>query len=308
MNIVEPKTDSEGKRRRLRKGLKAAGFTFASVLVVYASVIGIAAKLFLQPNRVAVQRPHGIHEVSVPSSYGQVPSWATANWRTSRVVFILVDGYGGSRQTWAPLMPELEKAGYGALALSMNGHDASPDSTVGFGPKEAHTIVDAVQWVRQQRPDHPKIVLLGLSMGGAACWLSTELDPSVDAVITDSAFADFPSAMTDWFNRVPGSGVVLAPAVWIAEAETGLDPSKIRPVDAARKWRGHPALVIRAGDDELMTPHHSNELSDASGAPLWVVPGAKHASCFNQDMPGYMRHLRMVVEKLNPFRKRALAG
>jgi pimeloyl-ACP methyl ester carboxylesterase len=284
-----------GLDRRWRIAIIVACGLFA----LYSGVIGVATRLFLSPWRFAVNRPHGVVEVNVASSRGPVPSWATSNWRSAKVVFILADGYGGSRQTFAPLMPALAKAGYGAVALSMNGHDASPDPSVGFGTKEAQTVADAVHWLRSERRDNPRVVLLGLSMGGAACWLSTEIEPNVDAVVSESAFADFPSAMNDWFGRVPGSGLVLAPAVWLVEAETGLDPASIRPVDAARRWRGRPALVISGGSDELMTPHHGVELSQAAGAPLWVVPGAHHALASHEDLPDYMAHLRSLVASLD---------
>lgn len=269
----------------------------AGLFALDGTVNLLAAHFLLQPNRVAVHRPRGVEEISVPSRYGLVPSWATQNWRKSPVVFILVDGYGGSRQTFEPLLPEIDRAGWGAVALSMNGHDASPDDTVGFGSKESLTVVDALHWLHAKRKDHPTVVLLGLSMGGAACWLASQIDPSPDAIVTDSSFADFPSAMHDWFSVVPLSDIALAPAVWMDEAQAGIDPASIRPVDAARKWNGRPALVIRAGSDGLMSPHHAVELSRASGAPLWTVPNAKHALCFVEDMPGYMAHLHDVVQR-----------
>lgn len=239
-------------------------------------------------------RPFGIVDIVIPTTYGVEPGWATPDWHEAPVVFVMAHGYGGSREDWSTLLPAMLKEGYGAVVPCMNGQDASPDKTVGFGPKEAQTIVDTVNWLRRERADRPKIILLGISMGGAACWLASEKDASVDAVISEGAYADFESAMRGWLARIPASWL-LGPAVWIATSKTGIDPKKIRPVDAAAKWHGRPALVIQAGDDQLMPLRHAQELSAASGAPLWVVPGASHAHASVQDLPGYIEHLRQVV-------------
>ena len=187
------------------------------------------------------------------------------------------------------------KRGYGAIALSMNGQDQSPDKMVGFGPKEAKTILDTVNFVRKQRQDRPRIILFGISMGGAASWLASEEDRSVDAVVTEGSFADFPSAMDTWMSRFPVPKFMLFPAVWLARMKSGLNPELIRPVDAAKKWKGRPALVVQAGNYELMPLRHAQELSAASGATLWVVPGAKHAKCSQVDLPGYMEHIDKLV-------------
>jgi hypothetical protein len=75
-------------------------------------------------------------------------------------------------------------------------------------------------------------------MGGAAAWLSTKLDPAVDAVVTEGAYAQFDRAMDHWLDMaVPMGSVTLRPVVWIASARSGIDPSAVRPENAARQWR-----------------------------------------------------------------------
>jgi pimeloyl-ACP methyl ester carboxylesterase len=279
--------------------LRATVYVLCLLLIGYAFLCFRLADRFLQPRRLWVIRPRGVIDLVLPSSVGSVPCWATPNWHEASVVFILAHGYDGSRQVWGPLMPALQRAGYAAVAPSMNGQDASPDRTVGFGFKEARTIVDTVNWVREQRGDRPKIILLGVSLGGAACWLATELDASVDAVVSEGAFADLPSAMAGWLNVHFSLGsFFLAPAVWIASSKAGLDPARVRPVDAARRWHGRPALVIQAGADRTIARRHADELSEAAGAPLWVVPDAGHAKCVETDLRGYVQHLRQVVARV----------
>jgi hypothetical protein len=196
-------------------------------------------------------------------------------------------------------MESLQKAGFGAMVPAMPGQDQSPEPNVGFGVSEARTIVDAVKWVRANHPGPVKIVLMGVSMGGAATWLASAIDPSVDAVITEGAYADFPSAMNQFFNRaLPGGSILFRPVVWFAGLRSGVRPSLIRPVLAAAKWNGRPALVIQAGEDNLILRENADQLAAASGAELWVVPGATHAGCESTDPADYERRVVEMGRRL----------
>lgn len=286
------------KKLRRRRRMSVLLVVFLFLVIAYGFFCTRMADKFLSPTRWSIVRPAGIIDLTVPTQFGPSPSWATPNWHEARVVFVMAHGYGGSRADWETLMPALARRGYGAVALSMNGQDESPDKTVGFGPKEARTIIDCVNWIRTERGDRPRIILFGISMGGAACWLASELDPSVDAIVTEGAFANFLKAREDWLNRAPGGSIYLAPAVWLAESRAGLNPGSIMPVEAARKWRGRPALLVQAENDRTVPRHHAIELQEASGAPLWIVPGAKHAHCSTVDLDGYLKRLDEVVAEV----------
>lgn len=246
----------------------------------YLGLCYYLARVYLSPLRTAVVMPSGLESAAVPTSAGPTPAWATpalAAGKPREVVFILAHGYGGSRQDWDGLMQALDKRGIDAVAPAMPGQDASPDATVGFGAKEAKVIVETAQWVRQARPD-AKIVFAGISMGGSAAWLASELDPSAAGVVSEGAFARFDEAMRFWFDRkAPGASVYLAPVIWFARGSSGLNPSSIVPMDAAAKWKGRPALVIHGTEDRLILPPHAGRLASASGAELWMIDDARHA-------------------------------
>jgi len=158
------------------------------------------------------------------------PDLAAGNGKP--VVFVLAYGYGGTRESWSRAMQELPQMGFECVCPAMPGQEASPAKHVGFGYPEAQTIVDTVRWVRGQYKTQPKIIVWGVSMGGAAAWLASEQDPSIDGVITEGAYAQFDEAMDHWLGRqFPGAHIVLRPMVWMASALDGINPSKIRPVD-----------------------------------------------------------------------------
>jgi pimeloyl-ACP methyl ester carboxylesterase len=194
-------------------------------------------------------------------------------------------------------MQSLHERGYDAIATAMPGQDASPDGTVGFGKKEAEVIADTARWARQQYKERPNTILMGLSMGGAATWLASELVPDVDGVVTEGAYARFDEAMTNWFERrFAGASKVFRPVVWFATYRSKLHPGDVRPIDAAAAWKGRPALVIQGELDTLIPMSHATRLAEASGAELWVVPGATHAQ--GQDAG------KQYVDRLDAFARR----
>ncbi len=260
------------------------------LFLAYLLFCAHAARTYLRPMRETHPAPAEVVEAKV----GTIPVWATPNLvagHPSRVVFVLAHGYGGTRATWNGLLADLHKAGIDAVAPAMPGQDASPDETVGFGRKEARTILDCAHWARGKGAQ--RVVGLGISLGGAATWLASGEEPkALDGVITDASFALFTEAMDRMFShRLPGGAVLLKPVVVFARAMSGIDPASIRPIDAAQAWHGRPALIIQGTEDQLVVPSNGERLSEAAGCPLWLVEGANHAEDYSSNPVGYAKHV-----------------
>jgi len=268
----------------------------------YLVVCYVLAKAYVRPMRSVPTRIAALNEVMVPEGKdGPDPAWCSPGLLSShpsQVVFVFAHGYGGTRSSNEGLMLQLAKHGIDSVAPCMPGQDASPQPMVGFGVREAATMVAAANWVRQRVPK-AKIVYAGVSMGGSASWLASELDPAAAGVISEGAYARFDEAMRNWFERkATGASIYLRPVVWMASAMAGINPSKVIPLNAAIKWKGRPALVIQAGDDDLIDLSQAQRLSVASGAPLWVVPGAVHANCYGTANTEYLDRVLAFVKGL----------
>jgi hypothetical protein len=268
------------------------------LLLAYVAFCFQAANAYLHPWRETYPAPEGIRETTV----GNDPVWSTPNLadgHPSEVVFVLAHGYGGTRATWNGLLKDLQKAGIDAVAPAMPGQDASPDKSVGFGKKEARTIIDCAAWCRAKGAK--RVVGLGISLGGAATWLASAEEPkALDGVISDASFALFSEAMDRTFSyRLPLGKFILRPVVWIAQAMSGIDPGSIRPIDAAAAWKGRPALVIQGTDDRLIVPSNGERLAEAAHCPIWRVEGADHAQDYATDPKGYASHVIQFARRLS---------
>lgn len=258
----------------------------------YGVLCAFLAYKYVHPDSFVPTTPHWLNDTVVPTDAGDDPAWVTKGFGKGRVLFVMAHGYGGTRSSWSDVMKHLHAAGFDCVAPAMPAQDASPDRSVGFGKKEAKVIADTVTWARKQYAKPPKVILMGVSMGGAASWLATDLVPDVDGVVTEGAYARFDESMNQFFDRM-GSGVntALKPVVWIARGLSKVDPSSIVPLDSATRWKGRPALVIQAENDTLILRSHAERLAKASGAELWIVKNATHASCSEVEPQEYVARL-----------------
>lgn len=228
---------------------------------------------------------------------GQSSLW-TVTPKDPKAVFILCHGYQGRQAAWTEVARFLGQDGYAIFVPSFPGHDSHPDPVTGFGLKERDIIGEVASLARTRYPKHA-IVVVGISMGGAAAWLASEKFPDrIDAIATEGAFTRMNDATNCYFDRaLPGGRYLLAPVRWIAQSKSGVDPMSINPVESAMKWRGKPALVMHGALDQVFPVAFAQELGQATGTEPWIIPGAGHAYGFATDPTGYIARLEALASE-----------
>ena len=229
------------------------------------------------------------------------PTWVSPGWDRAPMVVILAHGYGGSRASWGDIGPRLAARGYGVVIPAMPGQEASPAPMVGFGLAETELVVDVAAEVRRENPT-AKLVLMGVSLGGAACWMAADR-ARPDAIISESVFANLTDGITGFFTDIFKLGVyALRPAIKLAEWRTGLDPRDVRPIDHAPHWDG-PALLLIAGNDPICPPRVVEQYQEAvPHAEVVIFPDARHARAYVADPDRYMAAVFSFLEGLSADR------
>lgn len=252
------------------------------------------ANLYISPIRRDPPKLKFYKRLSLPSGE---PLWASpglaAGKPKGKTLFVMVHGYGGTVGHYSSIGKALMAKGHDVLLAEMPAHGDSPDGRCGFGPREADLISQETRWARGQYATAPRVVLVGVSMGGSACWLAAGSHPELfDAVVTEGAFARLDETVDRWFDsRLPGGRYVFFPVKSFAARMAGVNPSKINPVEEAAKWKGKPALVIHCEDDALMPEANAKELAEAAGAQLWVIGGSEHAQGAGDAEREYVRRV-----------------
>jgi pimeloyl-ACP methyl ester carboxylesterase len=268
---------------------------------VYVGACFVAAGQYIRPVRLPEgPRPAFLQDAQIPTGKYAVPAWVSPNLlanppkMSQRPVVILVHGMGGSRSDWVELadalMPRAE-----VIVIATRGQTVSPVEKVGFGGKESEEVIAAAEWAKA-RTGGP-VIPVGTSMGGAASWLASEKRPDLfAAVVTEGAFARLDWASDDFLAvKIPFGAAVFHPVNLMARQMSGIDPDEIRPERAARAWRGRPALIVHGEADVMFGARHAEALRDASGAPIWWVPGAGHAEVSRKAAPEFADRILQLV-------------
>lgn len=293
------------KRRKKGSAVKKIAYVLGALVLVYTIAMWRFANGYLSPERtVAAAPPAPLRERTFTLADVETPTWCTpglaASKPRSNVVFVLVHGYKADRSVWQKQMLDLHAAGYEAIAPALPGHDANPEIATGFGMKEADRIIELTKVLQNKSRAPLKFVGVGQSMGGATVWMAVSKDPEAfDAIVSDGAFADLNEAANTWLGReFPGGHIVLRPVISIASLIAGIDPAKVRPMDAATKWKGKPALVIHGQKDELIGRTHADRIAKAAGTTVWEIKGAGHVEGYDVEPKAYTRKLIELANRL----------
>ncbi|MFW5697068.1 MAG: alpha/beta hydrolase [Fimbriimonadaceae bacterium] len=278
-------------------------FYFAiGLLLVYGVVVLLLARSYVYPVRretPPVEPP--LVESTLPGPGYNIPVWATPALAEGRpeapVVFLLVHGYGGRRSDWSNTAPLLAENGYEVLVPAMKGQTESESAGVGFGLYEAEELIVLAEQVQEMYPGEPKIVLGGISMGGAAAWIAAGKRPDLfDAVVTEAAFARLDWATKEFLTGgVKGSAFLFKPMTTLASRMSGIHEDDVRPFEWAQKFDG-PAIVIHGDADRLIGLRHAELLAESSGAELKIIPDLRHAQMDSDNPDLYFKILKKMAD------------
>ncbi len=252
--------------------------------------------------------PHAAHRRTVRTPTGPVTVLDTGPGRL--VPVLLVPGYTGSKEDFAPLLDRIAAAGRRAVAIDLPGQYESPgpDDPAAYAVETLAADVSAVIAELDARPH-----LVGHSFGGLVGRASVLADPSA---VTSFALLDSGPAAAIGVRRsrlealepVLDSGGL--PAVYAAMEAAGAGdprwqatPADVRAFlkhrflsssaaglkgmgDALRREpdrvdelaaAGVPLLVAWGIDDDAWPPPVQEEMARRLGAPSAVIPDAQHS-------------------------------
>ena len=204
------------------------------------------------------------------------------------------------------LTVSLAHKGLGVLSFDMRGMGESPPAPLSMGNLEQRDVLGAVDFLRSGTPPFPELGRpriiggLGISMGAATLLLAAAVEPGIQAMVSDSAYAEIVPILEREIakrsvapiGRVPG---VLAPSSLVmARLFYGVDFFAARPVATIGRIAPRPILLIHGTADDYVPISNFRELNAAAAsAPgahvtTWIVPNARHAQAFKKTGAEYV--------------------
>lgn len=285
------------------------------LVVVVGAVLAVPAGVIywrVHPGRVPVADDPGRHglsftDVSFASGLDGTPlrAWYMSSPRPTGRAVVIAHGIDDNRLVSGitlRLAPDLLAAGFDVLAFDLRASGESGGDEITFGLRESWDVLAAVEEAR--RHGASRVAVLGFSQGGAAAILAAARSSSVDAVVTDSAFAELDVTLSreaEGFYRLPPPVAAFATGLFAPVA--GFDPATVRPIGVIGAIAPRPILLIHGDADATVAVGDAARLEAAAGpsASRWIVPGADHVKGYVVDPSGYTnRVLRFLETALSP--------
>lgn len=270
---------------------------FVALLVVGWALVPLARALLLVRHGPAGTAAAPVSNVSFSASDGVRLVGTYLDADEPRGTVILVHGFKNTRADMLDHAAFLHAAGYAVLLYDSRGCGAS-GGTFGVGATEDRDIIGAVSYVKAAHPVAARrVAVLGVSLGAGDAILAGAEDPSIDAVIADSSWADEHVQLERMHTLAAGPVAIpllpYEPA--LVDALVGARLEDARPRDAVARIAPRALLLIRSADDEnaTTTAADTDALFTAARAPkeLWIAPRGGHAGALAAQQDEYVRRV-----------------
>lgn len=285
-----------------------AGICLIVALLFCCAIGGYVAWSLTHPARKPIDAtPVGMayHDVQFDSAgdHLRLSGWFL-DAKSSQTI-IMVHGYRDNRlQDNVPGLDVAEGLvdhGYNFLMFDLRDSGESQGDMTTIGVYEQRDVQGAIDYVKSLGTPGRHIGLLGYSMGAATSLIVAGQNPSIQAVISDSAFADLYPYLQEnlpvWSHlpAFPFTPLILT----IEPAITHANPHQSDPIHWMPKVRA-PVLFIHGLADNSIPYRNSQVLRAAATNPadeLWLVPGADHVKSFKTDTTGYWDHILPFLDR-----------
>jgi fermentation-respiration switch protein FrsA (DUF1100 family) len=291
------------------------------LLLALYSILSIAlATLLTQPSASAL--------ISTPADFGlryqrvsffsredhlQLQGWfipgvLADGHLTTQHAIIVVHGLHVNR-SYSPSMDAsvaLAQHGFAVLAFDLRGNGESAPARLSLGYYEQRDVLGAVDFLRSGTLPYAdlgrprSIEAWGDSLGGATLLLAAAQEPSIQAVVTDSAFADA-SPLIREKSGIPD--ILLPGCLLAAKLLYGIDYDQVRPVDVVAKIAPRPLLLIHGTADGMVPFENMLQLAAAARkgrdahVQTWILPGMAHVNGIVQDRSEYIQRIVTFFQK-----------
>jgi fermentation-respiration switch protein FrsA (DUF1100 family) len=286
----------------MKKWLRVTLGVVLAVVVIFVGISAYMGNTLTTVQRVPLTENPGVkrlayEDVAFPSMDIDLTlrGWFLPGNATYPAI-IMVHGNGQNRDDpgigTLDIAAGLVASGYNVLMFDLRGYGESDGSRVGGGYLEKRDLEGAVACIKNRGFD--RIGVIGFSLGAVTSLLAAAEDQNINAVVSDSSFADLNDIMKPEFEqRTHGAPLIfLHPILFIIKVLYGVDFAAIRPVAVVGQITPRPILFIHGSLDATIPISHAYRLFEAADNPqdeLWIVPDAEHTRSYKMHPAEYMQ-------------------
>ncbi len=228
--------------------------------------------------------------------------WVPAEGPSDKTV-IAVHGYksNGLRE-YATFLRFYHEMGFHVLLPDNRAHGRSEGKYIGFGWLDRLDLEKWIQYVLKEVGEKSRIVLQGVSMGGATVLMASgdaDLPDQVKAIVADCAYTSVEEQLAHNLNQdhLPKEPI-LSLADLYTKTLAKYSYYEASTIDQVRKSKT-PTIFITGDEDTFVPTEMTHRLFAACPAEkeIFVVPGAEHARAHVVDQSGYEEHVRNFISR-----------
>lgn len=197
--------------------------------------------------------------------------------KTGKGVIICLHGYPANKSDILPVVSFLYPD-FSLLLFDFRAHGESEGKITYFGLKEFMDVKAAMDFIKSRDDTRTrKIGIWGYSLGGAVGIIASAKYGGIDAIVTDSAFANFPEMITHYYKNLgPLKYIFSSFSRLLGRYVLGADFIENSPEYFIDKITS-PVLIIHSVEDDFVPYKHAERLFSKAPQPkrLWAVEG-KH--------------------------------
>jgi len=296
---------------RWRRILLIVAATLAVILV--AGYFGISAYV---ANKLAV--PDRFALTSTPAQYGlsyedvnftsTVDNIPLSGWYIDTPgdkVIVMMHGRNGRRDGGDALeiASKIAAHNYDVFMFDFRGHGASGGEKYSMGQWEVRDVEGALNYLKSRG-----VTTIGAhstSMGGSPLLYTAVDHPEMQALVTDSSFADLAPILEKELPKASGLPEVFNPGIFLMlKLMMGIDLQANKPAEAVAKLGDRPLLIIHSSEDteaDTIPVSHATELQKAGAndpnLQVWLAPGEGHCKAYANNKDEYMARVLTFYDK-----------
>lgn len=187
------------------------------------------------------------------------------------------------------------------LLVDQRAHGRSEGRTITFGIKERWDLLSWVDYALERFGADTKILLYGVSMGGATVLMASELalPENVKGIIADCPYSSAMDVILYVGQSNPIPNWLIRPFVILgAKIYGGFDVNEITAAEAVKNTRV-PILIIHGEADSYVPCEMSNIAAhNPQKVVRHTVPGAEHGISYLVDTPRYRNIVTDFINKI----------
>lgn len=233
-----------------------------------------------------------------------VANYIPASKKTPKTAIIL-HGYMNSKDDMAAYASLFHQLGYNVLLPDARGHGQSQGNYVGYGWREKSDVKKWTKKVIAHNSKKSKIVIFGVSMGGATTMMTSglKMPAQVKGYIEDCGYTNAKDEIEHEAQDL--YSMPAFPRFPLVEILSGITRLRagyfLKDADSiGQLHKNHKPMLFIHGSKDSFVPTkmvYKNYQANAGPKELWVVPKAVHAKSFATEPAAYKKHIQSFLHK-----------